>query len=100
MGKGRLDWGEIDLLPLSTLKPQIADEAVADQIARHVDATLPPPAEGITTRQPAVPTLLWCICDFPFAPPRMSRRTHRPVGISTRSFCSIAVSENSMSPSA
>jgi hypothetical protein len=46
VGKGRLDWGEIDLLPLSALKPKIADDAVADQIARHVDATLPPPAEG------------------------------------------------------
>lgn len=46
IGKGRLDWGEIDLLPLSALKPQIADEIVADQIARHVDATLPPTADG------------------------------------------------------
>lgn len=46
VGKGRLDWGEIDLLPLSALRPQIADEVVADQIARHVDATLPPTAAG------------------------------------------------------
>lgn len=46
VGRGRLDWGEITLLPLSALRPQIADELVADRIARHVDATLPPYGAG------------------------------------------------------
>lgn len=46
IGNSRLDWGEIDLLPLSALQPRIDDPVIAERIARHVDATLPPDATG------------------------------------------------------
>jgi len=39
---GRLDWGEVTLLPESALRPALLDDAVANAVARRAFETLPP----------------------------------------------------------
>ena len=46
IGNSTLDWGEIDLIPLSALKPAVNDRQTAEWMQRHLAASILPPASG------------------------------------------------------
>ncbi len=46
IGKGMLDWGEIDLYPVSSLRTQVKDQKTAEWMAQHLAQSILPDAEG------------------------------------------------------
>ncbi len=46
IGKGMLDWGEIDLYPISSLRTQVKDQQTAEWMAQHLAHSILPNADG------------------------------------------------------
>ena len=46
IGKGMLDWGEIDLYPISSLRTQVKDQKTAEWMAQHLAHSILPNADG------------------------------------------------------
>ncbi len=46
IGKGMLDWGEIDLYPISSLRTHVKDQKTAEWMAQHLAQSILPNADG------------------------------------------------------
>ena len=46
IGNGMLDWGEIDLYPVSSLRTQVKDQQTAEWMAQHLAHSILPNADG------------------------------------------------------
>ncbi|MEJ7596117.1 MAG: hypothetical protein WKF77_31795 [Planctomycetaceae bacterium] len=46
VGNSTLDWGEIDLIPLSALRPELNDRQTAEWMQQRLAESILPPAEG------------------------------------------------------
>lgn len=46
IGKGMLDWGEIDLYPISSLRTHVSDSKTAEWMAQHLAQSILPNADG------------------------------------------------------
>jgi len=46
VGNSTLDWGEIDLIPLSALRPELDDNQTAEWMQQRLAESILPPAEG------------------------------------------------------